>query len=69
MTNLKKTQVYFDRLKSFPKNADCANIMESTEYGIWHSILPEEVEEFGFQVEHGFQVEQRGDRSSPTEYK
>ena len=44
-------------------NVDCANIMESTEYGIWHSILPEAVEEFGFQVE------QRGDRSSPTEYK
>lgn len=63
MTNLKKTQVYFDPLRSFPKNVDCANIMESTEYGIWHSILPEAVEEFGFQVE------QRGDRSSPTEYK
>lgn len=57
MTNLKKTQVYFDPLKSFPKNVDFAKIMESTEYGIWHSILSEAVEEFGFQVEHGFQVE------------
>lgn len=47
MTNLKKTQVYFDPLKSFPKNVDCANIMEGTEYEIWHYILPEAVEEFG----------------------